>query len=144
MRARICLIGKPTEGYRCYTQRNLTLGVVDRCNCRRHHRRLTCRPWRIFPAADIAFALVFAVPSEGGTGSVEALAAATSVAQHAPCPSSTSHGADSAAITDPAASAPSPHGDPAPTAALPPSGRISTRTCRKTAVAAGAKPLAVD
>ena len=30
MTARACSIGKPTEGYRCHTQRNLTLGVVGR------------------------------------------------------------------------------------------------------------------
>ena len=50
------------------------------------------RPGRraIFPAADIAFASVFAVPSEGGTGSSEDPAAATAVAQHAPSPTSTS------------------------------------------------------
>ena len=77
-------------------------------------------------------------------GSVEAPAAAMTVAQHAPSPSSTSRGADSAAITDLAASTPSPSGDPAPPTALPPSGRISTRTRRRTAAAAGAEPSAVD
>ena len=72
-----------------------------------------CRPDRgeSFPAADTAFALVLAVPSAGGTGWAEVPAAATSVAQHAPFTSNTSRGADSAEITDPAASAPSPHGD---------------------------------
>ena len=47
---------------------------------------------------------------------------------HAPSQSSPSHGADSAAITDPAASSPSPLGDPAIPTALPPSDRIFTRT----------------
>ena len=47
-------------------------------------------------------------------------------------------------MIDPAASAPSPHGDPAPTTALPSSGSISTRTRRRTAAAAGAEPPAVD
>ena len=105
-----------------------------------------CRPGRgdIFPAADTAFASVFAVPSGGGTGLADAPATATSVAQHVPPTSSTSQGADSVEITDPAASAPSPQGDPAPPTALPPSGRISTRTRRRTAAATGAEPRAVD
>ena len=65
------------------------------------------RPGRgdFFPAADTAVASFFAAPSVGGTGSAEAPAAATAVAQHAPSPTSTSQGADSAVITDPAASA---------------------------------------
>ena len=58
--------------------------------------------------------------------------------------SSTSQEADSAEITDPAASAPSPQGDPASPTPLPPSGRISTRTRRRTATAAGAEPPDVD
>ena len=76
-----------------------------------------CRPGRgdNFPAADTAFASVFTVPSGGGTGSADAPAAAKSVTQHAPPTSSTSQGADSAEIADPAASAPSLQGDP-PTA----------------------------
>ena len=65
------------------------------------------------PAADTAFTSFFAAPSEGGTGSAEAPAATAAVAQHAPSPTRTSQGNDSAAITDPAASAPSPPGDPA-------------------------------
>ena len=105
-----------------------------------------CRPGRgeLFPAADTAFASVFAVPSGGGTGSAEAPAAATSVVQHVPPTSSTPQGADSAEITDPAASAPSPQGDPAPPTALPPSGRISTRTRRGTTASTGTEPPAVD
>ena len=79
-----------------------------------------------------------------GTGSAGALAAATSVAQDALSPSSTSQGANSAGITDPAASTLSPDGDPAPPIALPPSSRISTRTRPRTAAAAGAEPPAVD
>ena len=67
-----------------------------------------CRSGRgeMFPAAGTVFASVFTVPSEGGTGSEEAPAAATSVARHAPSSSSTSQRADSTAITDPAAFAP--------------------------------------
>ena len=60
----------------------------------------------MLPAADAAFASVFAVPSEGGAGSAESPAAATAFAQHAPSPTSTSQGVDSAAITDSVASAP--------------------------------------
>ena len=47
-------------------------------------------------------------------------------------------------ITDPAASAPPPPGNPAPLTILPPSGRISARTRRRTASAAGTAPPAVD
>ena len=88
-----------------------------------------CRPGRgfCFPAPDTAFASFFAMPSEGGTSSAEAPATATAVAQHAPSPTNTSQGADSAAMIDPVASAPSLPGHPAPPIALPPSGRISTR-----------------
>ena len=105
-----------------------------------------CRPGRgeHFSAADTAFASVFAVPSGGGTGSAEAPAAATSVAQHALPTSSISQGADFAEITDPAASASSPQGYPAPPTALPSSGRISTWARRRTAAAAGAEPPAAD
>ena len=105
-----------------------------------------CRPvcGDFFPAADNAFASVFAVPSGGGTGSAEAPAAVTSVAQHPPPTSGISQGVDSAEITDPTASVPSTQGDPAPPTALPPSGRISTRTHRRTAAAAGAEPPSVD
>ena len=104
------------------------------------------RPGRgyVFPAADTAFDLFFAVPSEGSTGSTGAPSAATAVAQHAPSPSSTSQEADSAVITDPAASTPSPPGDPAPPTAMPSSGRISTRTRRRTAAGASIEPPAVD
>ena len=90
---------------------------------------------------DTAFASVFAVPYEGGTDSAEALAAATAVVQHVSL-----HGADPATITNPPASAPSPPGDPVPltVTVLPPSGRISTRSRRRTAAAAGTAPPAVD
>ena len=103
-----------------------------------------CRPGRgeLFPAADTAFASFFAAPSGGGTGSAEAPAAGTSVAQLAPPTSSISQGADSAEITDLAASAPSPRGDPAPPTALTPSGRTWTR--RRTAAASGTEPPAGD
>ena len=97
-----------------------------------------------FPAADSAFASVFAIPSEDGQDSAEVLAAATAVAQPAPFPTSTPQGADSVAIPDPTASAPPPPGIPTLPTTLPPSGRISTRTRRKTAVASGATPSAVD
>ena len=105
-----------------------------------------CRPGRgeFLPAADNAFASVFAVASGCGTVSAEAPVAATSVAQHVPPTSNTPQGADSAEITDPAAFAPSPQGDPALPTALPPSGRISTRTHRRTAAATDAEPPAVD
>ena len=105
-------------------------------------RRPGCREW--FLVADTAFALASAWPSEGCTGSAEAIAAATAAAQNSPSPTSNSQGADSAVIIDPAASTPSPPGDPAPPIALPPSGRTSTRRRRRTADATGAAPPAVD
>ena len=97
-------------------------------------RRPCCR--EVSPTVNTAFASVFAVSSEGGT------VAATAVAQHAPLQTSTSHGEHSTAITDPAASAPSLPGNPAPLAFSPPSGRILTWTRRRTA--AGPAPPTVD
>ena len=114
------------------------------CNSCRRHRLSPSEPWRFFPAADTAFAPVFAVPSECGTGPAEAPAAATTVAQHAPSPLRTSQGADPAAIIDSTASTPSPPGHPAPRTALPPSSRISTRTRRITATVAIVESPAVD
>ena len=104
------------------------------------------RPGRgdFVPAVDTAFASIFAVPSEGGTVSVEAPAATTAVAQHAPSPTNTRQRTHSSAITDPAASTASLPGDPAPPIALPPSGRTSTRTNQRTGVASSAAPPAVD
>ena len=98
----------------------------------------------IRPAADTAFASVLATPSDGGTGTTEAPPAVTAAAQHAPSPTSTSQGADSAAITDPAASASSPPGNSAPLTALPPPDSVSNRTRRRTAADNGTAPLAVD
>ena len=95
-----------------------------------------------FTAACTVFVSVFVVPSGGGTGSAEAPAASTSVAPHAPSTSNTSQRPDSAEITDPARSAPSPRGDPAPPTALTPSGRTWTR--RRTAAASGTEPPAGD
>lgn len=82
----------------------------------------------ISPAAGTAFALVFAVPSEGGSGSAEAPAVATAVAQYASPLTSTSEGADVAAIADPATPTPSPPHNPDPLTVLPPLGCISSRT----------------
>ena len=50
----------------------------------------------------------------------------------------------SAVITDPAASTPSPPGTPAPPNVVPSSGRISTRTRRRTTAAAGSSPPVVQ
>ena len=104
------------------------------------------RPGRgaIFPGADTTFASFFALSFEDGTGSAEDPSAATAVAQHAPSPTSTSQGADPVAITDSAAFALSPPGDPAPPTALPPSGRISNRTRQRTAASTGTAMPAVD
>ena len=89
-----------------------------------------------------AFASVFAVPSEGRTGSADVPAAATAFAHHVLSPTSTTQGVNSASITDPATSA--PPSDLAPPTALPPSGCISTRTRRRTAAATGTAPPTVD
>ena len=70
--------------------------------------------------------------------------AVTAVAQHAPSRPSTSQGADSTAIMDLATSAPSTLGNAAPPTASLHSGRISTRTRRRTAAATGTAPPAVD
>ena len=90
------------------------------------------------------FRFGFCRTSEGGTSSAEAPAATTSVARHALSSSRTSQGATSTAITDPAASTRSPHGDPAPPTAWPLLGRFSNRTRRRTAATAGAESPAVD
>ena len=72
-----------------------SVATVDRCRDR----------GRALPAADNDFASVFAVPTEVGTGSAEAPAAATTVVQLTPSGSSI-QGTDSAETTDPTASAP--------------------------------------
>ena len=76
-------------------------------------------------------------------GSAEAPAAATAVAQPTPQRSPT-QGTDSVETTDPTASAPASLGSPAPPTMKPSSDRISTRTRRRTATAAGSAPSAVD
>ena len=68
---------------------------------------------RALPAADNDFASVFAVPTEVGTGSVEAPAAATTVARPTPSKSST-QGTDSVETTGPTASASASPGSPVP------------------------------
>ena len=68
----------------------------------------------MLPAADTAFASVFAPPSESGTGSAGNSSAAAAVAQHTPSPTSILPGTNSATIIDPGASVLSPPRDPAP------------------------------
>ena len=107
--------------------------AIDRCPGR--GRSLT--------AADNAFASVFAVPTRVGEGSAEAPAAATPVAQ--PTPSrSPIQGSDSVEPNGQPASAPAPPGAPVTPLPKPASDRISTRTRRRTATAAGVEPPAVD
>ena len=100
----------------------------------------------IFLAADTAFASVFAAPSVGRTGSAEAMASVIHFVQLAPSLTSTTKGAESNEIADPAASAPLPPGPLAPP--LPVHCRapaaFSTRTRRRTAAATGAASRAVD
>ena len=107
--------------------------TVDRCSGR----------GRALPAADKDFDSVFAVPTEVSTGSAEDPAAATAVAQSTPSKSPTQR-TDSVETTGPTASAPASPCSPAPSTVKSSSDRISTRTCRRTATAAGATPPAVD
>ena len=101
-----------------------SVAAVDRCPGRQ----------RVLPAADNAFASIFAVPTEVVAGSAEARAAATVVTQ--PTPSRTpKQGTDSGA--------PASAGSPGHPTVKPPSDRISAWTRRRTATA-GAPPPAVD
>ena len=68
----------------------------------------------ISPAADTVFASVFAIPIEGDTGSAEALAAATPIAQPTPLSRSSTQEMDSAATTGSIVSIPALLGTPAP------------------------------
>ena len=104
-----------------------SVATVDRCLGR----------GRALPAADNGFVSVFAVPTEVGTGSAEAPAATTSVAQPTTSRSPT-HGTDSFETTGPTASAPASPGSSAPPTVKPSSDHVSTRTRRCTATAAGA------
>ena len=92
-------------------------------------------------AADYDFASVFAVPTLASEDSAQALAATTSVAQPTPSRSSVQG-------TDPVEGPPAPvstsPGSPAPQTMTPFSDRISTRTRRRSATAAGKAPPAVD
>ena len=109
------------------------VAAIDRCPGRE----------RALPAADNAFASVFAVPTGIGEGSAESPAAATPVAQPTPSRSPT-QGADSVEPTGQTASATASPGPPAPPTVKPSSDRISPRTRRRTATAAGTAPPAVD
>ena len=95
-------------------------------------------------SVDNAFASVLAVPTEVGTGSAAAPAATTTVAQPTPFPRSSTQGTDSVETTGPVVSVPFSPGAPAPPTAKSSSDRISTRTRRRTATAAGNAPPAVD
>ena len=97
-----------------------------------------------FPAADNAFASFLAAPTEVGTGSAEVPAAATTVGQPTSFLRSSTQETDSGETAGPTVSAPVPPGPPAPPTAKPSLDRISTRTRRRTAIAAGNAPPAVD
>ena len=75
----------------------------------------------ISPAADTVFASVFAIPIEGGTGSAEALAAATIIAQSTSLSRSSTQKTDFTATTGSTVSASASLGTPAPPSATPPS-----------------------
>ena len=111
-----------------------SVATVDRCPGR----------GRALLAADDAFASVLAVPTEVGTGSAKAPAAATTVTQPTPCSRSFTQGTGSVETAGPTVSAPVSPGSPASQTAKPSSDRISTQTRRRTATAAGNAPPAVD
>ena len=131
-RMRIDELSAPSGGF--VTRVSASVATVDHCPDR----------GRVSPAADNAFASVFAVPTEVGTCSAEAPATATTVAQPTPFSRRSTQGTDSVVTTGPTVSAPASPGCPAPQPAKPPSDRISTRTRRRTATAAGNAPPAVD
>ena len=94
-------------------------------------------------AADYDFASVFPVPTVASEDSAEAPVATTSVAQPTPSRNSV-QGTDSVEPTGPTAPVSTSPGSPAPQMMTPFSDRISTRTCRRSATAAGMAPPAVD
>ena len=93
--------------------------------------------------ADYNFASVFAVPIVTNEDSAEAPAATTSVAQSTPSRSSI-QGTNPVEPMGPTASVPTSPGSPAPQTMTPFSDRISTRTRRRSATAAGEEPPAVN
>ena len=93
--------------------------------------------------ADYNFASVFAVPIVTNEDSAEAPAVTTSVAQPTPSRSSV-QGTNPVEPMGPTASVPTSPGSPAPQTMTPFSDRISTRTRRRSATAAGKAPPAVD
>ena len=111
-----------------------SVATVDRCPGR----------GRALLAADDAFASVLAVPTEVGTGSAKAPAAATTVTQPTPCSRSFTQGTGSVETAGPTVSAPVSPGSPASQTAKPSSDRISTRKRRRTATAASNSLPAVD
>ena len=96
-----------------------------------------------FRTADYDFASFFAVPTATNEESAEAPAAMTSVAQPPPSRSSV-QGTYPVEPTGPTAPVPTSPRSPAPQTMTPFSGRISTRTRRRSATAAGKAPPAVD
>ena len=85
----------------------------------------------ISAAADAVFALVFAIPIKDGTGSTEAMAAATSIEQLTLLSRRSTQEADSAASTRSTVFVPFSIGAPAPP---------SSTTRRRTATATGSDP----
>ena len=85
----------------------------------------------ISPAADTIFASVFSIPIEDGTGSAEALAAATPIAQPTPLSRISTQETDSAATAGSTVSVSALLGTPAPS---------SSTTHRRTATATGNAP----
>ena len=93
--------------------------------------------------ADYDFASVFAVPTVANEYPPEAPAATTAVAQPTLFRSSV-QGTDPVEPTGPTAPIPTSPGSPAPQTMTPFLDRISTRTRRRSATAAGKAPPAVD
>ena len=94
-------------------------------------------------AADYDFVSVFAVPTTASEGSAEAPAATTSIAHPTPSRSSV-QGTDSVVFKGPTTSVSTSPGSPAPQTMTHSSDRISTRTRRRSATAAGKAPPAAD
>ena len=122
----------------------LLRGVHRSCFCFRRHRRSISRLQAGFTCSSQRFRFGFAAPYEVTTSSADAPAAATTVAQRSLFRRSSAQGADSIETTGPTVSASVSPGSQAPPTAKPPSDRISTRTRRHTATAAGNAPLTVD
>ena len=140
-------LGKPTltsSDFRSFCAHGSRMSIDDQsaptetgclCFCSGDHPRLPPRARANFPSHRRHLRFVFSYNLR--------------VSQPALPPMTPSQGADSAGVVNPAVSAPlppSPLAPPSPsdTGTLPSSGRLSTRTCRRTAAPLGAEQSVVD